>query len=148
MTAPLAPAPPTSSFVRPALALLAGLGITVLIVVLGTLIATLAALRGVDPRSFQPPLGYLIANLAISALGALAGGYTTSRLTNGRSFYTVLLLATLLFVSGVIPVLRGSAPVAGQPEWYPLTLALLAPVGVLLGGLLQRRRTGTAVTRG
>lgn len=145
MTAP-PPLPRPSSFVRPVLALLAGLGITVLIVVLGTLIATLAALRGVDPRNFQPTPGYLAANLIVSALGALAGGATTSRLTAGRSFYTVLLLAVLLFVSGVIPVLRGTPPEVGQPSWYPLTLSILAPLGVLIGGYIERRRSGSSVS--
>jgi hypothetical protein len=143
MTVPVStpPAPPTSTFVRPVLALLAGLGITVLIVVIGTLVATLAMLRGVDPRHFQPTLGYLATNLVVSAVGALAGGFTTARITTGRSFYTVFLLALLLGVSGLVPVLRGAPAAAGQPGWYPLALALLPPAGVLLGGALERRRS-------
>jgi hypothetical protein len=122
------------------LALLAGLGITVLIVGAGTLIATFAALRGVDPKQFSPPPAYLATTLVLSALGALAGGYVTARITVGRSFYTVFLLATLLFVSGVIPAVRGTGVARGEPSWYPLTLALLGPIGVLVGGLLERRR--------
>lgn len=139
MTIPPPSAPPTSSFVRPTIALLAGLGVTVLIVATGTLIATLAMLRGVDSRHFQPTLGYLMTTLTVSTMGAFAGGFTTSRITAGRSFYTVLLLALLLLVSGAIPAFK-NGPAPGQPSWYPLTLALLAPVGVLIGGLIERRR--------
>lgn len=136
-----AAAPPRSSstFIRPTLALLAGIGVTVLIVLFGTLVSTLAALRGVDPNHFVPTVGYLATNVIVSALGAMAGGFTTSRITAGRSFYTVFLLAVMLFVSGAIPAFRGTAT-AGQPTWYPLTVALIAPFGVLIGGALERRR--------
>jgi hypothetical protein len=140
--------PPASSVIRPVLALLAGLGVTVFVVVLGTLVATFAALRGVDPTHFQPPPAYLAANLTVSAAGALLGGFTTSRLTAGRSFYTVFLLALLLFVSGIAPVVRGSPPAVGQPSWYPLALALLAPAGVLLGGAVERRRRASSAVEG
>lgn len=149
MTSPASPsAPPTSSVVRPALALLAGLGITVIVVAVGTLIATLAAMRGVDAGHFQPTPGYLATNLIVTAVGAFLGGMTTSRLTVGRSFYTVFLLALLLLVSGIAPVIRRTAPPAGQPSWYPLAVALLAPVGVLLGGMVERRRRASTVAEG
>lgn len=133
-------APQTSSLIRPALALLAGLGIIVMIVGVGTLIATLAALRGVDPRQFHPTPVYLAAILTLTALGALAGGFATSRITADRSYFTVFVLGLLLFVSGVVPVLRGVPPTPGQPSWYPMALAVLSPIGVLLGGLLERGR--------
>ena len=133
-------APPTTSFVRPLLALLAGLGVTVLIVVMGVLVATFAMLRGADPKNLHLPSSYLAINLLVSAVGAFAGGFTTSRITAGRSFYTVFLLAVLLFVSGIVPVIRGASPAPGQPSWYPLVLALLAPAGVVLGGMIERRR--------
>ncbi len=131
--------PPTPGFVRPVLGLLGGLGITVAISGLGIIVATLAALRNMDPRSFAPTPGYLAATLAMTALGAMAGGYATGRITTGRSFYTVLLLSLVLLVSGVVPALRGTAPPHGQPAWYPLTLALLAPLGAIVGGLFERR---------
>jgi hypothetical protein len=141
MTAP-APgpaAPPTPSFVRPILALLAGLGITVVIVVIGTVLATVAMLHGADARSFVPSPGYLVAKLGIAVGGAIAGGLATARITAGRSFYTVFLLALVLFMSAIAPVVRGAPPQAGQPVWYPLVLAILGPVGVLVGGYLERR---------
>jgi hypothetical protein len=126
---------------RPALALLAGLGITVFIVGGGVVITTLAAMRESDPRSFSPPLWYYAANLTLSAIGAAAGGFTTARVTIGRSFFTVFVLALILLMSGIAPVLRGAPSAPSQPEWYPLALALLGPIGVLAGGALERRRS-------
>ena len=125
---------------RPALALLAGLGVTVLIVGGGVIVTTLAAMRDSNPRDFNPPDWYYAVNLTLSALGAAAGGFATSRITAGRSFFTVVVLALMLFMSGIAPVLRGTPGSPGQPRWYPLALALLGPIGVAVGGALERRR--------
>ncbi len=133
--------PRSSSIIRPAVALLAGLGIMVLIVFVGTLVAaTLVAQRGVNPTRVHPP-GYLAAILVLTAAGAMFGGFATSRITTDRSFFTVFLLGLLLFVSAVVPVLRGAPLTPGDPNWYPLVVAVLSPVGVLIGGTLERWRT-------
>jgi hypothetical protein len=88
--------PPTPSFVRPVLALLAGLGIMILIVAPATVITTLALLKGVpDARSFQPPAGFLVFTLVLNVIGGFASGFTVARLTHGRSFFTVLLAGVL-----------------------------------------------------
>jgi hypothetical protein len=133
------PPPPAPSFIRPALGLLAGLGITLLIVACGVIIATLAALRGVDPRAFVATPGYLVLVTAINFVGAVAGGYATARITAGRSFFTVSLLAVIMAMSAVAHALK-DAPKAGEPSWYPMSLAVVGAVGVMLGGLLERRR--------
>ena len=142
MTAPPPerPAVPTLTSLRPALGLLAGLGVTVLIVFLGVTIATLAALRGVDPKSYVAPFWTYPTSLLISMLGAVAGGITTARITAGRTLFTVLVLALILMMSALTPVLRGAAEVPGQPRWYPLALAILPALGALLGGVRERRR--------
>lgn len=130
------------------MALLAGLGIIVMIVGVGTLLATLAALKGVDPKQFHPSPAYLATIITLTAAGAMSGGFATSRITADRSYFTVFLLALLLFVSGVVPVLRGVQPTPGQPDWYPLALAILSPVGVLIGGLVERRKTRRPLVEG
>jgi 1,4-dihydroxy-2-naphthoate octaprenyltransferase len=140
MTAPAASAPPTSSVIRPALGLLAGLGITALVVGPGIIVATLAMLRGVNPSTFRPSTANLAVYLAITAVGAFAGGFTTARITTGRSFYTVFLLALILFVSAMVPVLRGADPAALRPQWFLVAQAVLVLAGALLGGWLERRR--------
>jgi len=126
------------------LALLAGLGITVLIVFLGVTITTLAALRGQDPKAYVAPFWTYPTHLLISAIGAMAGGFATARITTGRSLFTTLVLALILLMSALAPVLRGTPGSAGQPNWYPLSLAIASPLGALLGGLLERRRGRSA----
>lgn len=145
MTATTPAAPPAHSFVRPLLALLAGLGITVLIVVVGVLIATLAMLRGVNPARFVATPGYLVVLALLNAGGAIAGGITTARITTGRSFYTVFLLATVMGMSGLVPVIKGAPPHPGEPSWFPLAIALLVTSGVLVGGWSARRADSRAV---
>jgi hypothetical protein len=127
--------------IRPALALLAGLGITALIVGPGVIIVTLAMLRGVpDPRDFVPTTANLLVYLAITAAGAFAGGLATARITVGRSFYTVFLLSLILFMSAMVVVLRGAGEGPARPRWSLITQAIVVLVASLLGGWLERRR--------
>ncbi|PYP80916.1 MAG: hypothetical protein DMD35_03680 [Gemmatimonadetes bacterium] len=142
MTDPRPPLP-TSTSLRPALALLAGLGVTVLIVFVGVTVSTLAALRGVDPKSYVAPFWTYPTHLVISALGAMAGGFTTARITTGRTLFTTLVLALILLMSALTPVLRRTARAPGEPDWYPLSLAIASPIAALLGGIIERRRSLT-----
>ena len=138
MTAPRPPLQP-SSMLRPGLALLAGMGVTVLIVFVGVTITTLAALRGVDPKTYVAPFWTYPTHLVVSGLGAMSGGFTTSRITAGHSLFTTVVLALILLMSALTPVLRGTAGAPGQPSWYPISLAAASVVGALLGGVLERR---------
>ena len=138
MTTPRPPVQP-SSMLRPALALLAGLGVTVLIVFVGVTITTLAALRGVDPKTYVAPFWTYPTHLIISFLGAVGGGFTTARITTDHSLFTVVVLALILLMSALTPVLRGVPGAPGQPSWYPLSLAVASVIGALLGGVLERR---------
>ncbi len=143
MTDPRPPLP-TSSSVRPALGLLAGLGVSVLIMVFGVILSTLAAMRGADSKTFVAPAWIYPTHLIILFLGALAGGFTTARITSGRSMFTTLVLALILMMSALAPVLRHRPGAPGQPEWYALSIAIMSPLGALLGGILERRRSRTS----
>jgi len=124
---------------RPVLGLMAGLGITVLVVFVGVTIATLAAMRGQDPKHYVAPFWTYPTHLLVIALGAAAGGAATARITAGRSSYSVFLLALILLMSALGPVLRHVPPAPGQPLWFALALAVANPLGALAGGLLTRR---------
>ena len=147
MTEPRPPLP--ASMLRPALALLAGLGVTVLIVLVGVTAATLASLRGVDPKDYVAPFWTYPTHLVISTLGAIAGGFTTSRIAADRSLYTTLALSLVLLMSGLMPILRSMPAAPGQPVWYPLSLAIGSWAGAVLGGMLERRpRRGAPASTG
>ena len=137
---------PVSRSLRPALALLAGLGLTVLIVFFGVTISTLAALRGVDPKSYVAPAWVYPTHMLISFFGAMAGGFATARVTAGHSLFTTLVLALILLMSALTPVLRHAPSAPGQPAWYALSLVIAGPLGALLGGILERRRSRTLST--
>ena len=132
---------PASRSLRPALALLAGLGVTVLIVFFGVTISTLAALRGVDPKSYVAPAWTYPTHMLISFVGAMAGGFATARITAGHTLFSTLVLALILLMSALTPVLRHAPSAPGQPEWYALSLVVASPLGALLGGILERRRS-------
>jgi hypothetical protein len=144
MTTPPPAAPPTSSFIRPAVGLLAGLGVSLLIIWIGTVIAGLMTLRGPDALTSAYPVSYVWGKLAAAALGALAGGFATSRITVGRSLYTVFLLALILFIAAAGPAWKHKPLTPGDPDWYPLSQAFVVVVGVVLGGLFERWREAVA----
>ena len=140
MTAPGRPSPPpASTLLRPVLGLMAGLGITVLIVVVGVLISTMAAMRGQDSQHYVAPFWTYPAHVLIIALGAATGGAVTGRVTAERSAYSVFLLALILMMSALGPVIRHVPAAPGQPAWFALALAVVNPVAALAGGLLTRR---------
>jgi len=135
----IAPAPPTSQAVRPAIGLLAGIGVALLIIAVGTVVAGVFTLHGADALTKPFPAGYVWGKLIAAAVGALAGGFTTSRITVGRSLFTVVVLAVILFVAAAGPAVRGAASFPNDPRWFPLTLAVTELVGVLLGAVIERR---------
>lgn len=132
------PAPPTSTFVRPAIGLLAGIGIALLVIAIGTVVAGLFTLRGADALTKAFPAGYVWGKLVAAVIGAFAGGFTTSRITTGRSMYTVGLLSLVLFAAAGGPALRGTSAFPNDPSWFPLTLAIVELIAVMLGGVFER----------
>jgi putative copper export protein len=139
-------APPTPSFIRPALGLLAGLGIFVLAYAVPILIGTLVMLQGVsNPAAYQPPPGFQLFNLIVGALAGMASGWLVGRMTVGRSWYTLLLLALILCISPLAEARRAAA--SGQSYQLLVALAVVAPAGALLGGWVERRRTAGASAR-
>ena len=76
----------------------------------------------------------------INAAGAFLGGVAAARITIGRSFYTVFLLAIVLLMSGLVIALRAKDPAQAGPLWYTYGQALAVFVAALLGGWIERRR--------
>jgi hypothetical protein len=141
MTVPAPLASKAPSFLRPALALLAGLGIFVVFVFLGTVVL-FVIMQVRDP--LHPAVALLLCQLAVNAVGALIAGFATGRITWGRSLYTIFLLAVILSMSSLIPLLKGAAAV-GDPSWFQLARPAVILFGILFGGLLERRQSSSAL---
>ena len=122
------------------LAIAAGF-VTMAVLVIGfTSMLTRVAPQFVN-RGGRPRLPYMVVNLLSSAAFALLGGWITARLapTPGNPLTLSLMLAfTVLLMSGLSAIqLRGQ-----QPATYQLTLIVISPLAVVLGGMLRLHQLG------
>jgi hypothetical protein len=129
---------------RSVLVVLGGFVLMVLLVMVGTagLVAVLvpgglAAVEGDTPRAL--PAIYLAANLLLSLLAAMAGGWLTALLAEHSPRKHVFALAALVAALSIYTV-SAEGRQSGQPGWYALVVALLGIGGVVLGGALAKRR--------
>lgn len=121
-------------FVLLIISLLAGMGLFVVVVGAGTVLAYVAT-GSTSPQN--PSAALLGALLLVNALAAVFAGLATSKMTRQNSLYTVLLLALMMTMSSIVPLVRGSEN-AGEPQWYLLARCVLVFAGILAGGALQR----------
>ena len=102
------------------------------------IVVTSAAASLLVPAGAMPGSDYLVANLSISCLAAVAGGVVASAVARDDSMLATLLLAALVLFLGL-----AMESGAGQPGWYGLAIPLVGAFGVLLGGaglrLLRRQ---------
>jgi hypothetical protein len=130
---------------RSVLSVIEGYVVMAVVVMLGTLAATaalvpggLAAMKNAQAGgTITPGRNYLAANLLISLIGAILGGWVTARVAIYSPMIHVGILALLIVVMSVASARKQGT--AGQPSWYPMTITVLGIAGVLLGGLLQAR---------
>lgn len=123
-------------------AVLAGLVVTVvLVMILTTLAGTIARV----PIGAPPTNLYLILNLTGSFIAGAAGGAVAERIAARAPHGHVIALAVVILLLSLPTVF--SAPAPGQPTWYPVVISILGPVAVLTGGILAiryLRRRGVA----
>jgi len=87
----------------------------------------------------HPRPAYVAFNLVYSFVAAAAGGYVTAWIAIQNPLIHVLVLAlVVLLLSGMSMIQQRGQ----QPVLYQLALVVIAPIGVLLGGLLRLRLTG------
>lgn len=121
-------------FVLLAISLLAGMGIFVVVVALGTVLAYIAT-NSTDAQN--PSATLLLALLVVHTLAAIFAGLATGKMTRSHSLYTVLLLGLMMAMSSVVPLLRNAAN-AGEPDWFLVVRCVVVFAGILAGGALQR----------
>jgi len=87
----------------------------------------------------QPCVVYVVVNLTYSLAAAMAGGYVTAWIALGTPLKHVLVLAIIVLLLGGLSALQQRGL---QPVWYQLLSMIIAPAGVMLGGLLRLRIMG------
>jgi hypothetical protein len=126
---------------RSIVAILAGFGFLVSTLMVGTVIATAIFIpEGASPPGGRPPApemhpAYLAVNVAVSAMGAVMGGWLAARIGGAAPFMHAAVLAVIVAVLSVATLLN--APASAQPRWYLIVLSTIVVVGVLLGGKLR-----------
>ena len=116
-------------YARALLGVIGGYALLAGIVIVGVMI--LSPAFGADARA-DGSAGYLVANLVLSFLAAIAGGYVAAWIGGPLRLVSVAVLAAVVLVAGLL--MEGSS---GQPGWYPLVIALIGAVGVATGGWLR-----------
>ena len=119
-------------------ALLAGFGVITALVFALTF-GTARLIPGFIDRSLHPHPRYVLASLAFTLVGAIAGGYVTAWIAAGNPLTEVEMLAIVVLAVSAISALesRGRQPVGPQ-----LAGAVLGAAGVVLGGILRFRLMG------
>ncbi len=87
--------------------------------------------RGATPPAPTGP--YLIYNLATGFVAAVVAGWVCGWIAGRQAMAHAGALALLVAVFGLLMARR---PQPGQPKWYPLTIAAIGVVGVLIGGCI------------
>jgi hypothetical protein len=95
-----------------------------------------AALGGLpaDPAAFQPPAWLTVAELAVTPVLAVAGGYVCAWLARRKEMAHALALVGVMAVLGVVSAI---AYAGVKPLWSMVALVVLGGVGVLGGARLR-----------
>jgi len=88
----------------------------------------------------QPRGGYIFVNLGYSLAAAMVGGYVTAWIASNNPLIHTLVLALIVLLLSALSALQQRGQ---QPIWYQLMLIALTPAGVVVGGFLRLRVTGS-----
>lgn len=126
-------------------AVIAGLGFMLSTVMVGTMAAAFLLLPGHMTGGAAPvgrvPLVYLAANLAVSFVAAIFGGWLSARIGRAAPMGHAVALAVLTGVLAIASAIQ-TAPQA-QPWWYAVVTGVVGVAGVLAGGSLRAAAAGS-----
>ncbi|MFV1988894.1 MAG: hypothetical protein ACC682_16600, partial [Gemmatimonadota bacterium] len=99
---------------------------------------------GIGPQD-TVTMGFLLANLASRAFVAVVAGYLTSRAAPKKPLlHGVALAGMVAFLAVVALIGLRAAGTASDPEWYPVAMLFVGPLGVIFGAAIGQRRTSSA----
>ena len=126
-------------------AVLGGFVAMAIVVMIGTMAATAAfvpggiqTMRNGASGGTVPPR-YLVANLSVSLVAAIAGGIVTTRIAGTARWPHAIVLAVFVAVMSVVSARQSAGTATGQPAWYGRAIAAIGIGGVLIGGLIGAR---------
>jgi hypothetical protein len=129
---------------RSIICVVAGFVVVMAVWMAGTAAATELIVEGglfgaaTGPRSELPP-EYFAANLVMSGMGAMLGGWVTARLAPSAEMAHVLALAALMILMSLPGVLGYGESQMDQPTWYVYALPVFGVSAAILGGWLRSR---------
>jgi hypothetical protein len=122
------------------LALLAGFAVMIGIVFTVTMVLMRGCPRWVGTPG-RPSPAYVLVNMGYSFVAAVVGGFITAYIAVADPLRTVLVLALVVLVMSALSVLES---LGRQPVRYQIFLAVLGPIGVVVGGLIRLKLLGVA----
>lgn len=118
---------------RSILAVFTGFIVTAVLLTLGT----------IGAAKWMVGTPQMTARVVFSAVVAAFGGYVTAAIAGRLPALHALVLAGLFFFLGIMAFAQTTKEqqAAGQPRWYTLTLLIITPLCVFLGGVIRFLRT-------
>jgi hypothetical protein len=117
---------------KPAFAVLIGVIVSVVLIIVGTLIAAAELLPPrVDWVAHMPGPAYLAATLGLSFGAAVLGGFVAAQLSQAHRFRVAAAVAGVL---AVLELASFILPFTGTPPFFLWLVPLLVAVGALAGG--------------
>jgi hypothetical protein len=120
------------------LALAAGFAVTVLLGLGLTALTGRLAPSWTDAAGIQSSASLFVL-LGFSFLASAAGGYVTAWVATANPLIQVLALALVVLLLSAMSALQARDK---YPIWYQLAQVAIAPLGVLVGGLVRLRVLG------
>jgi hypothetical protein len=129
---------------RSIMALIGGFAIMAFLTIVLMVVAAWSLHLSVGARTES----WFVANVVVSGLAALAGGYSAAALAPNRPRTHAIALAIMILAMSLsqfiqppqspLPLTQLSLP--AQPRWYAGALTLISPLAAVLGGMLRRQR--------
>ena len=124
---------------------LAGLVTVTLVVMAGMAAAAQAFLPGGasamnDADPFNYPAPYLAANITVSFIAGLAGGWVAARLAPAFPFRHSVYVAVVMGLLSLPQIGKALSDNPNQPLWYCVVVTLAGVAGALTGGQIGGKR--------